>query len=853
MKTKANNNEQALPAFNAIEKKWQEVWESTKVFTAADDQTRQKYYVLEMFLYPSGNMHMGHVRNYTIGDVIARYKLRCNLNVLHTTGWDAFGLPAENAAIERKIHPKDWTDSNIANMKKEMQSLGFAYDWNREINTSSSKYYRHQQKLFIDFFKQGVAYRKSSYVNWDPVDQTVLANEQVVDGCGWRSGAKVVRKKLDQWFFKITNYAEDLLSFLDKLSGWPEEVRLMQEKWIGKSFGCNIKFKIKGSDEQLEVFSTMPETIFGATFCAISPEHPLALRLKQRDAGVAEFIESCMQTSVSEAELETMPKRGFKTNLEVEHPLIQGKALPLFIANFVLTEYGTGAIFGCPAHDERDYAFAKEYSIPILEISDEELGKSLPIDATLKNSEFLNGLTSQDAKIKIIDHLESIGIGKRVVRYRLRDWGVSRQRYWGCPIPIIRCTTCGDVPVPEKDLPVELPYDVDFSKTGNPLDHHPTWKHVKCPKCGKDALRETDTLDTFVDSSWYFARFCNPHAKDVIDKKSAQYWLPVDQYIGGIEHAVLHLLYARFVVRAMRDCGYFDLTEPFSNLFTQGMITHMSYKNQMKQWVNAGDVVYRNGRYFDEVNDREVFPAGVRKMSKSYKNVVSPSTSIAQYGSDTVRMFILSDAPPVKSFEWTDTGIKGAYKFMCKLYEFIQGKALLLVGHQLDFESCNEVQLSLRRATHKAISQFTQFVEKFQFNRAIAAIREFSNELFSYDMKNNQDKSVVLEAISTFLSLLNPIAPHVTEELWQMLGNKVALVKASWPVALDHLISNDFIQLPVQVNGKLRAVISVPKDAMSESNVKSLVMACDKIQKIISSTPMKKFIYVPNRIVNIVI
>ena len=617
-------------------------------------------------------------------------------------------------------------------MKAEMQTLGFAYDWSRELDTSKPEYYQQQQKIFIVFFNRGIAYRKSSYVNWDPVDQTVLANEQVIDGHGWRSGAKVIRKKLAQWFFKVTNYTEDLLNFLPKMSGWPEEVRLMQEKSIGKSVGCNIKFKVKETDEVLEVFSTMPETIFGASFCAISFEHPLALKLKQSNLEIKSFIESCANTSISEADLEKLNKEGINTGLEVEHPVLKDKFLPVFIANFILMEYGTGAIFGCPGHDARDHAFAIKYNLPVIKVIHEpEPNENSVLDVLpddiITNSEFLNGLTAAQAKATIIDHLEKIGAGVRVTNYRLRDWGVSRQRYWGCPIPIIRCETCGDVPVPEKDLPVLLPDDVDFNKPGNPLDNHPTWKHVKCPKCSKNAVRETDTLDTFVDSSWYFARFCSPHVDTVIDKQAVKYWLPVDQYIGGIEHAVLHLLYARFFVRAMRDCGYFDLTEPFSNLFTQGMITHMAYKNQKKQWINVADVTMQGNKCIDKTTGVQVSQVGVCKMSKSYKNVVSPSDAIAQYGADTIRMFILSDAPPVKGFEWTDAGIKGTHKFICKLYDFISARTAELKGcrmNETDFQY-TEAQMALRRASHKAISQYTQFVERFNLTEPSQLLGSF--------------------------------------------------------------------------------------------------------------------------------
>jgi leucyl-tRNA synthetase len=849
--------------FLQIEKRWQDSWKDKKVFKTNEASVLPKYYVLEMFLYPSGNMHMGHVRNYTIGDVIARFKARTGYNVLHTTGWDAFGLPAENAAIERKISPKKWTNLNISNMKPEMQSLGFAYDWDKEINTSSPEYYGHEQKIFLDFLKHGIAYQKESFVNWDPVDQTVLANEQVIDGKGWRSGATVIKKKLNQWFFKITDYAEELLEGLNELTGWPEEIRSMQREWIGKSRGCNIKFKIKDSHDFIKVFTTLPETLFGASFCAISFDHPLAITLSDKTPDIKKFIDECRSGIVTEESLETAEKKGIDTKMKVEHPLIKGKYLPILIANFVLMDYGTGAIFGCPAHDARDEILAKKYGLPILPVikskqhPENSYSKEIAPNDLLVNSEFLNDLTVTQAKKKIIEFLEKNDQGKGVTNYRLRDWGVSRQRYWGCPIPIIYCEACGTVPVPKKDLPVILPEDIDFDQKGNALETHPTWKNVKCPNCGCDAKRETDTLDTFVDSSWYFARFCNPHTKDIVDKKACKDWLPVNQYIGGIEHAILHLLYARFFTRAMKKCGHLDIEEPFLNLFTQGMISHVAYKDRKGKWVAVDDVIKEGDKYFEKTTQKEIFSIGVKKMSKSYKNVISPVSAIKDYGCDTIRMFILSDTPPVKGFEWTDAGIKGVSKFIKKLFEFISSHTNNLKNfseENIPHTNLNKEQKALRVKTHKTIFDFTNCIEKFQFNRAIAFIRELTNELFDYQSSNtDEDKFVVKESIEAVIQLLNPIAPHLTEELWNDLGKNDSLVYEKWPSFDQKLLENETITLAIQVNGKLKGTIELDKNITSEEEVKTLVFKNEKINKEIIEKTVRRFIYIPGKIVNLVV
>jgi leucyl-tRNA synthetase len=847
--------------FLEIEKRWQTIWKDKEVFKTKESSDLPKYYVLEMFPYPSGSLHMGHVRNYTIGDVIARYKASTGHNVLYTIGWDAFGLPAENAAIERKIHPRVWTNSNISNMKSELQSLGFSYDWDREINTSDPSYYKHEQKIFLNFIKNDIAYRKESFVNWDPVDQTVLANEQVIDGKGWRSGAVVVKKKLTQWFLRITDYAEELVNALDSLTGWPEEAKLMQKEWVGKSYGCNIKFVIKDSDQFIEAFSTLPETLFGAAFCAISFDHPMALELGNRDANIKKFIEECKSGSVAEKSLETAEKNGMDTGLQVEHPLIKGKYLPVFIANFVLMDYGTGAIFGCPAHDTRDNLFAEKYGLPVLPVikslqnPEEAYTKEVKPEDVIINSDFLNGLTSAEGKLKVTEVLEKQGLGKAVSHYRLRDWGVSRQRYWGCPIPIIYCKTCGMVPVPEKDLPVVLPEDIDFNSSSHSLSSHPTWKHVNCPTCGQAAERETDTLDTFVDSSWYFARFCNPHTMEVIDKAACGRWLPVDQYIGGIEHAILHLLYARFFTRAMKKCGYWDLEEPFKNLFVQGLIGHVAYKDQKGKWVALGDVEKKGDKFFERTTLEEVFSVGVKKMSKSYKNVISPVGTIKDYGCDTIRMFILSDTPASRGFEWTDSGIKGVSKFVNKLYEFIDSH----LDKIKDFSGeavvdLNDKQKALRVKTHKTICDFTQCLEQFQFNKAIALIRELTNELFDYSVvETKQDKFVVKESIEAVLQLLNPIIPHLTEELWHRLGKTDLLAQGSWPGFDPKLLENDMVTIAVQVNGKLRGTVEINKATASEDEVKAMALKNEKIHKEIAGRPVRRFIYVPGKILNVVV
>ena len=669
------------------EEKWQSAWAESGCFNVETDPARPKYYVLEMFPYPSGRIHMGHVRNYTLGDLVARFRRAQGFNVLHPMGWDAFGLPAENAAIDNNVHPAKWTKENIAAMRNQLKSMGLSYDWRREFATCDPDYYRHEQKMFLDFLKAGLAYRKESWVNWDPVENTVLANEQVIDGKGWRSGVEVEKRKLSQWFLKITAYAEDLLAELEHLDRWPDRVRLMQNKWIGRSEGAMLKFDVDGRDDTIDVYTTRPDTLFGASFVAIAANHPLATKLSETDENLDGFIQDCNRMGTSEAAIETAEKLGYRTGLSCKHPLIDGATLPVYVANFVLMEYGTGAIFGCPAHDQRDLDFARKYDLPVVPVvcPENQDAESFQVgdtaftdDGLLINSDFLNGMTVDTAKSHVIDYLADKGIGEKRVNFRLRDWGVSRQRYWGCPIPVIYCDDCGIVPVPDEDLPVALPDDVELGDPGSPLAAHPTWKHVDCPVCKKPARRETDTFDTFFESSWYFARFASPNAENVVDRKDVDYWLPVDQYIGGIEHAVLHLLYSRFFSRAMRDCGYVDFAEPFAGLQTQGMICHETYKNADGKWLLPTDVIHSEDGNLHTQDGSAVTVGRSEKMSKSKKNVVDPAEIIEAYGADTARLFMLSDSPPDRDLDWTDSGVDGAWRYINRLWRLVDEPRMAL-------------------------------------------------------------------------------------------------------------------------------------------------------------------------------
>ncbi len=845
--------------FSAIETRWQKYWEDNEIFAPNDASSAPKKYILEMFPYPSGKIHMGHVRNYSIGDVFSRFKIMQGYNVLHPMGWDAFGLPAENAAIERNVHPKEWTYKNIENMRAEIKKIGLAYDWSREFASCDENYYKHEQKIFIDFYNKGLAYRKESVVNWDPVDQTVLANEQVVDGKGWRSGAVVERKTLNQWFLKITDYAEELLDCLDALDGWPEHVRLMQKKWIGKSHGCNVKFPLKNRDGSIEIFTTTPETLYGASFVAISFDHPMSKELAKSDKKIAEFINECNKQSTAEEDIETNEKKGIDTGLKVSHPLDQEWELPVYIANFVLMEFGTGAIFACPAHDARDYEFAKKYNLPIKQVVKKENGQEIELpykiseDDIVYDSGIISDLKASRAKKKIIHHLENIGLGVEKINYRLKDWGVSRQRYWGCPIPIIHCNDCGPVTVPKEDLPVTLPNDVRFDKSGNPLSNHPTWKHVDCPKCGKPAERETDTFDTFFESSWYFMRFADNSTNEAVNKKACEYWAPVDQYVGGIEHAVMHLLYARFFTKAMRDCGYFNITEPFKNLLTQGMVTHMSYKDRQGKWVEASDVEVKTGKAYLKDTSSEVMPYRIEKMSKSKRNTVAPMYISEKYGSDTARLFMLSDSPPEKDLEWTDAGVEGSYKFIARLFRFVSEFVEKYgVHHPETNENLTKEQMNLMRRCHKTIDSVTSYLENLHLNKAVALLREYSNEIFAFSIKNKHDQEIVFSAIKNLLIMFNPMIPHATEELWHICGSHSCLAKVKWPIAEKKFLAEDNFNLPIQVNGKLRASIELSKKITAEE-VKEIALNLDAVQKFIADKTLVKFIYVPQKIVNIVV
>ena len=858
-----------MDRYNAkeIEAKWQSAWAAADCFRAEEAPGRDKYYVLEMFPYPSGRIHMGHVRNYTIGDVIARYKRARGFNVLHPMGWDAFGLPAENAAMERKVHPAKWTYANIAAMRDQLKSMGLSLDWSREFATCDPEYYAQQQRLFLEFMAHDLVYRKETWVNWDPVDHTVLANEQVIDGKGWRSGAPVERRNLPGWFFKITAYAEELLDELQRMERWPEKVRLMQANWIGRSEGARVFFPLEGdavaeAHGPLEVFTTRPDTLFGASFCALSPHHPLTAALAETDPELRAFVAECDRLGTSEEAIETAEKRGYKTPLTARHPLIPDQTLPVYVANFVLMEYGTGSIFGCPAHDQRDLDFARKYDLsvtPVVLPSDADPA-TFAIDAeayvgegSIYNSDFLNGLSVKDAKRSVIERLEELSAGRGTVQFRLRDWGVSRQRYWGCPIPVIHCPSCGSVPVPDEQLPVTLPDDVDFDTPGNPLAHHPTWKKVDCPICGSAAERDTDTMDTFVDSSWYFARFCSPQAARPLDAAATRYWLPVDQYIGGIEHAVLHLLYARFFTRALQRFGDVETAEPFAGLFTQGMITHATYRADNGTWVEPTEVMQAEDGRLTTSEGRAVTQGRVEKMSKSKRNTVDPAAIIEAYGADTARWFMLSDSPPEREMEWTDAGIEGAWRFVNRLWRLIDGALGSLPPHGTPMPPVIEgPALDLRRQVHKTVDAITADIEAFHFNKAVARLYELTNALSGYDAKDAAGTWVLREALELLVRLSGPMMPHLSEELWQRLGHSELLADTAWPEAEQALLIEESVILAVQVNGKKRATIELPRDANKQA-AEAAALADPAVQRALQGQALRKVIVVPNRIVNLVI
>ncbi len=852
--------------FREAEAKWQKTWAAKDSFKTEDNSSKPKYYVLEMFPYPSGRLHMGHVRNYTLGDVVARHKKAKGFNVMHPMGWDAFGLPAENAALERGVHPGKWTRQNIADMKAQFAPLGLSLDWSREISSCEPEYYKHEQKMFLDFLKGGLAYRKESWVNWDPIEHTVLANEQVIDGKGWRSGADVEQRKLNQWFLKITHYAEDLLQAIETLDRWPDKVRLMQHNWIGRSEGARVTWPLtdaggKETGDTLEVFTTRPDTLFGASFCAISAQHPVAAKLAESNPALVEFIAECSKGGTSTAAIETAEKMGFDTGLKAAHPFIPGKTVPLYVANFVLMAYGTGAIFGCPGHDERDMEFARKYGLPVKCVvapvgadpeafaAELETGNvAFTDDGVAIHSEFLNGLKVDAAKRAAIAKLESLGRGKGTVQYRLRDWGISRQRYWGCPIPIIHCDSCGAVPVPDKDLPVTLPEDVTFDTPGNPLARHPTWKHVKCPTCNKPALRETDTFDTFFESSWYFARFCSPHVTDrPFNEVEAMKWLPVDQYIGGVEHAVLHLLYSRFFTRAMSDCGYLSLKEPFAGMFTQGMVCHETYRAADGTWLEPGSVDW-NGTTATH-NGAPVAVGRSEKMSKSKKNTVDPARILDTFGADAARLFMLSDSPPDRDLEWTDAGIEGAWRYLNRLWR------LATMANEIPQAPLPTMldpgPAGLLRQIHRTIAAVGDDLEKFRFNSAVARIRELTNAVNDQDRDAIGGDAVFRFGVEILAQLINPLTPHIAEEIWQLLGNAAILTEAPWPSHDPALLEDDTVTIAVQVNGKLRGTITVAKTA-DKAACEAAALVLGPVQKQLDGKPPKKVIIVPGKIVNIV-
>ncbi len=839
---------------NEIEAKWQEAWDKAGIFTAKRTADKPKYYVLEMFPYPSGRIHMGHVRNYTMGDVIARHKLSTGHNVLHPMGWDAFGMPAENAAMAIGGHPKDWTYGNIADMRAQMKPLGLSIDWSREFATCDPEYYGQQQALFLDMLDAGLVYRKNAVVNWDPVDMTVLANEQVENGRGWRSGALVERRELTQWFFKISEFSEELLDALDTLDNWPAKVRLMQENWIGKSRGLEFSFERTDGSAPITVYTTRPDTLLGASFVGISPDHPIAKQLEAENPEVAEFVSECRKGGTTEEAIETGEKLGFDTGIRVKHPLDPNWELPVWIANFILMDYGTGAIFACPAHDQRDLDFCRKYDLPVIDTffaldDDTPVDKIAFVPPKEQKVRWVNhfaGLTEatgQEAIDATIDFAEKAGWGKGVTKYRLRDWGLSRQRYWGCPIPVVHCDDCGVVPEKKENLPIRLPDDVTFDKPGNPLDRHPTWRDCACPSCGKPAKRETDTMDTFVDSSWYFARFTAPHAETPTDLAEAEYWMNVDQYIGGIEHAILHLLYSRFFARAMHLTGHLPkkAIEPFDALFTQGMVTHEIYQTRDEK----GRPVYHlpeeveDGKLKATGEAVEIIPSA--KMSKSKKNVVDPVSIISAFGADTARWFVLSDSPPERDVEWTAAGAEAAHKHLSRVHRIVSEIAA-------SDAPANTEDEALLREMHKTIHDVTGGVETFGFNASIAKLYAFTNTL----AKSKAGAQAKRQAAKALAQLMSPMTPHLSEELWQKLGGDGLVALAPWPMADESMLVDDTVTLPIQINGKRRAEISVAKD-MDKAEVEKIALCTEAVQKALNGAAPKKVIVVPGRIVNVVV
>ncbi len=865
----------------AAEPKWRKAWDEAKLFETKNDDPREKYYVLEMFPYPSGRIHMGHVRNYTMGDVVARHRRALGYNVLHPMGWDAFGLPAENAARDNKVNPREWTYANIETMKGQLKTMGLSLDWAREFATCDPSYYRHQQKMFLDFWKSGLAERKSAKVNWDPEDMTVLANEQVIDGRGWRSGALVEQRDLTQWFFKITSMSQDLLDSLDDLDKWPEKVRIMQQNWIGRSEGLLLRWPlvdaIDGASE-LEVYTTRPDTIFGASFMAIAADHPLAKKAASGNPKLQAFIDDIRHSGTSEAEIETAEKRGFDTGLRVVHPFDSSWRLPVYVANFVLMDYGTGAIFGCPAHDQRDLDFANKYGLPVVPVVMPEgsdastfqiTEEAFVDDGAMINSRFLDGMTPQAAFDEVATRLSGVTVdgrpqGERKIQFRLRDWLISRQRYWGCPIPVIHCDDCGAVPVPDDQLPVILPNDVTFDRPGNPLDHHPTWKHVACPECGKPARRDTDTMDTFVDSSWYFARFTDPWNEQAptmlscVDGKDG--WMPVDQYIGGVEHAILHLLYSRFFTRAMKATGHLnEVKEPFGGLFTQGMVVHETYKGP-KGWVTPAEVKIedvdgtRRAALLSDGTPIEIGP--IEKMSKSKKNVVDPDDIIASYGADTARWFMLSDSPPERDVIWTEAGVEGAHRFVQRIWRMIAEAAPSLAGVAPQAATEGEAG-AVSKAAHRTVKSVGEDISRLAFNRAVARIYELSNALLApvADLAAGKAsaamKGAVRQAMEMLVGLIAPMMPHLAEEAFAALGGEGLIADKPWPVFDPALTVDSEMILPVQINGKKRGDLTIARDA-DQGTIERAALQLDFVQRALEGKAPRKVIIVPQRIVNVV-
>jgi leucyl-tRNA synthetase len=831
-----------------VEKKWQIYFEKNQIFKTKKN-LEKKFYCLEMFPYPSGNIHMGHVRNYTLGDVIANYKRLKGYNVLHPMGWDAFGLPAENAAIQNKLHPEVWTKKNIAVMKSQLQRLGLSVDWNKELSTCDENYYKQQQVIFSLFLKKGLVYKKKSYVNWDPIDQTVLANEQVIDGKGWRSGAVVEKKKLSQWFLNITKYSDQLLESLENLKGWPEKVKLMQKNWIGKSIGCEIDF-LTNNEKKIKIFTTRPDTIFGASFIAIAPDHPFT-QFFENDENFLKFKNEALKNIAIESSLSKNEKLGFKTSYFVHHPFIKDKKMPIYVSNFILMDYGTGAIYGCPAHDQRDLEFALKYKLEILPVVSPNKSENIKIkdeaymdDGFIINSDFLNDLSVNEAKRKIIKIIEDKKIGNSKIIYRLKDWGISRQRYWGCPIPILYREDGKVIPVPEKNLPITLPEDIDFSKPGNPLENHPTWKYTKCPETGMKAIRETDTLDTFVDSSWYFLRFCSPTEKNhPFNEEDVNYWMPVDQYIGGVEHAILHLLYSRFFTLALKDEFNFKFSEPFQNLFTQGMVCHPTFKTEKGNWVFPKDVKFEDGKYFLE-NNLEVLKGDSQAMSKSKKNIVDPDDIIKIYGSDAVRWFILSDSPPDRDIQWSDSGIQGAYKYVQKIFRTCEKISNYQKTNE-NFDKNFLVKVDI------LVKEISEYIEKFQMNVAVAKLYMFLNLINDEIEKLGVDKNSLIDVFKKYLIIISAFIPYIANECWEKITKKTDLAIQKWPKFDNESLKKDEFNVVVQINGKKRAIINAIHNE-TEDSIFSKSLAIKNIKVILEKTTITKKVFVKNKLLNIV-